>query len=59
MGDRISTVDCAAFGILSQIRWHTPLSCKGRQLFEGKLCCFCDSLLINCFKHRPITEDRL
>ncbi|XP_060554968.1 failed axon connections homolog isoform X2 [Ruditapes philippinarum] len=35
MGDIISEVDCAAFGILSQIRWCTPKSCPGYQLLTG------------------------
>ncbi|KAL4219360.1 hypothetical protein ACF0H5_021940 [Mactra antiquata] len=31
MGDKISVVDCAAFGILSQVRWATPDKCIGRK----------------------------
>ncbi|XP_060585323.1 failed axon connections homolog [Ruditapes philippinarum] len=35
MGDKITETDCAAFGILSQIRWCTPESCPGRQLLTS------------------------
>ncbi|XP_052763873.1 failed axon connections homolog [Mya arenaria] len=35
MGDRICDVDCAAFGILSQIRWCTPSACPGNALLQG------------------------
>lgn len=37
MGDQPAEVDCAAFGILSQIRWHTPDSCPGSTLLKEKL----------------------
>ncbi|XP_052761428.1 failed axon connections homolog [Mya arenaria] len=35
MGDRICDVDCAAFGILSQVRWCTPSACPGAALLQG------------------------
>ncbi|XP_053382138.1 failed axon connections homolog [Mercenaria mercenaria] len=35
MGDTISEVDCAAFGILSQVRWCSPAECPGYQLLTG------------------------
>lgn len=35
MGDDMAVVDRAAFGILSEMRWATPSSCRGRQLFES------------------------
>lgn len=35
MGDKISVVDCAAFGILSQIRWATPSKCPGTSLLRS------------------------
>lgn len=36
MGDRVSDVDCAAFGVLSQVRWCTPPACPGTQLLQGE-----------------------
>ncbi|XP_053374697.1 failed axon connections homolog isoform X2 [Mercenaria mercenaria] len=35
MGDKMTVVDCAAFGILSQMRWQTPSACPGTNLFQG------------------------
>ncbi|XP_053381762.1 uncharacterized protein LOC123540858 [Mercenaria mercenaria] len=35
MGDKITETDCAAFGVLSQIRWCTPESCPGHQLLTS------------------------
>ncbi|XP_053385457.1 failed axon connections homolog [Mercenaria mercenaria] len=35
MGDKITETDCAAFGVLSQIRWCTPESCPGHQLLTN------------------------
>lgn len=35
MGDKISEVDCAAFGVLSQVRWCTPDKCPGHRLLTG------------------------
>ena len=37
-GDFPTEVDCAAFGILVQVRWGTPDTCPGKQLLIGK--CF-------------------
>ncbi|KAH3710597.1 failed axon connections homolog [Dreissena polymorpha] len=34
MGDRISDVDCAAFGVLSQVRWGTPTTCPGASMLR-------------------------
>jgi hypothetical protein len=34
-GDKMSTVDCSAFGIFSQMRWLTPKSCPCYKVFEG------------------------
>ncbi|XP_060602044.1 failed axon connections homolog [Ruditapes philippinarum] len=33
-GDKMSTVDCSAFGIFSQMRWLTPKSCPCYKVFE-------------------------
>ncbi|XP_060592796.1 failed axon connections homolog [Ruditapes philippinarum] len=35
MGDKMAVVDCAAFGILSQIRWCTPSKCPGTKLLHS------------------------
>ncbi|XP_052762324.1 failed axon connections homolog [Mya arenaria] len=35
MGDRICDVDCAAFGILSQVCWCTPSACPGVAMLQG------------------------
>ena len=35
MGNNITEADCAAFGILSQIRWCTPDCCQGHQLLKS------------------------
>lgn len=37
MGSRITNVDCAAFGILAQVRWATPDQCPGKTLLISKL----------------------
>ncbi|XP_045169144.2 failed axon connections homolog [Mercenaria mercenaria] len=38
MGDKMGVVDCAAFGIISQMRWLTPSVCPGSRLFlEGEI----------------------
>lgn len=36
MGQRISNVDCAAFGILGQVMWGTPKECPGNALLVSK-----------------------
>ncbi|XP_045182296.2 failed axon connections homolog [Mercenaria mercenaria] len=35
MGEKMAVVDCAAFGILSQVRWCTPSSCPGTRLLQS------------------------
>lgn len=35
MGDKVTETDCAAFGVLSQIRWCTPESDPGHQLLTS------------------------
>ena len=37
MGDQPTELDCAAFGILSQIRWNCPDACPGKTLINGTL----------------------
>ncbi|WAR17677.1 hypothetical protein MAR_032271 [Mya arenaria] len=37
MGDRIGDVDCAAFGILSQVRWCTPSAVSGAAMLQVSL----------------------
>ena len=37
MGDQPTELDCAAFGILSQIRWNCPDACPGKTLINGRL----------------------
>jgi len=37
MGEHISDVDCAAFGILTQVRYCTPDDCPGKQLLAGMI----------------------
>lgn len=47
MGDQPTELDCAAFGQLSQIRWHTPDTCPGKTLMKEKLknlMDFCDRI---------------
>lgn len=35
MGETITETDCAAFGIISQIRWCTPENCPGHKLLQS------------------------
>ena len=35
MGDQPAEVDCAAFGQLVQLLYHTPDSCPGKVLLKG------------------------
>ena len=34
-GKEPTEVDCAVFGILSQVRWQTPDRCPGKQVLTG------------------------
>ena len=56
MGEQPTELDCAAFGQLAQIRWHTPDSCPGKTLMKGAhiLFCFTISRGLQCIQHQRV-----
>ena len=38
MGDKPSEVDCAIFGMLAQLKWHSGNTLPGK-MFKGKIKC--------------------